>query len=111
MYGATAILVDDGLATGVTARAAILTLWTRQRQRVILASPVAATESAHAIRPMADGVIALVEPPAFDAVGVRYERFGQAPDEEVLRRLQVRRAELSSGTGPACLARTSVRYA
>lgn len=101
LKGATAILVDDGLATGVTARAAILSLRSHQPNRVVLAVPVAAPESAQAIRSMADAVVDLMEPHGFEAVGVWYERFDAVPDDEVLRLLQLRRNELSSGTGAA----------
>jgi putative phosphoribosyl transferase len=82
--GRPVIVVDDGLATGVTARAALRALRTRSARRTILAVPVAAPSSAAALRSEADQVIALTAPPMFRAVGEWYVSFPQLDDAEVL---------------------------
>jgi predicted phosphoribosyltransferase len=85
--GRTAILVDDGLATGRSARAAIASLRQRGAAKVVLAVPVAAPASAEALRTDADVVIALELPPDLWAVGSWYEDFAEVSDEEVARLL------------------------
>jgi putative phosphoribosyl transferase len=82
------ILVDDGLATGYTARAAIESIRRRGASRVILAVPVASQESASALRDAADEVVALSTPPWFFAIGEFYEDFSQTTDEEVVALLE-----------------------
>lgn len=82
--GRTVILVDDGLATGYTARAAIDALRRRGAARVILAVPVAPPESVAELRSVADEVLAVEQPAAFGAIGVFYDDFSQTSDEEVL---------------------------
>ncbi len=86
--GCTAIVVDDGLATGVTARAA---LWSVRREgpaRAVLAVPVAAPEAADLLRQDADDVICLERPGTFVAVGLCYEDFEQVTDDDVLAALE-----------------------
>jgi len=85
--GRPVILVDDGLATGVTARAALRSLRSRSVGRTLLAVPVAAPSSAWAMRREADAVVALVLPEAFRAVGEWYVSFGQLTDSDVLKLL------------------------
>ncbi len=85
--GRTVILVDDGLATGVTARAALRSLRSRSVGRTVLAVPVAAPSSASAMLREADAVVALVLPEAFRAVGEWYVSFGQLTDSDVLELL------------------------
>lgn len=77
------ILVDDGLATGSTAAAAILSLRQHQPRRLILAVPVGAPETVAHLRPMVDELICLSTPLYFRAVGQAYEDFGQTTDAEV----------------------------
>jgi predicted phosphoribosyltransferase len=84
----TVLLVDDGLATGVTARAALRHLRRREPSRLILAVPVGAPEAASAMRREADDVICLQQPPDFQAVGLWYEDFAQVGDEEVVAILE-----------------------
>ena len=83
LTGRTAILVDDGLATGRSARAAIRSLRERGAARVILAVPVAAPESVEALRDEADEIVCVEMPEDLWAVGVWYEDFQPTTDEEV----------------------------
>ncbi len=85
--GRTAVVVDDGLATGSTARAALRALRARKPARLVLAVPVSARDTAAALLEDADSVIALELPPGFGAVGQWYQDFRQTEDEEVIRLL------------------------
>lgn len=78
------ILVDDGLATGVSARVACRFLKQMGAARVILATPVCVPETARALRSEADSVVCLREPSGFGSVGQFYEDFSQLTDDEVL---------------------------
>ena len=84
----TAILVDDGLATGVTARAALLALRRMNPRRLVLAVPVCALQTAELLRPEADDLICLLAPANLEAVGLWYRNFKQTSDEEVVRLLE-----------------------
>lgn len=92
--GRTAILVDDGLATGVTARAALLALRRLGPRRLVLAVPVCAAQTAGLLRPEADDLICLLSPPDLEAVGLWYRNFEQVPDEEVMRLLEEARRRM-----------------
>lgn len=81
--GRTVILVDDGLATGATARAAIDALRQRKAAEIIVAVPVAPESTCRQLEQMADRVVCLVRPRNFGAVGEWYEDFGQISDAEV----------------------------
>lgn len=94
--GRTAILVDDGLATGVTARAALLTLRRLNPRRLVLAVPVCASQTAELLRPETDDLICLLAPPDLEAIGLWYRNFDQVPDREVVRLLE----EARRRTGP-----------
>jgi putative phosphoribosyl transferase len=83
LAGRTAILVDDGLATGRTALAAVRSLRRRGAARVCLAVPVAAPESARLLRREADTVVCVETPEDLWAVGYWYEDFSPTSDEEV----------------------------
>ncbi len=85
--GKTVIIVDDGLATGVTARAAIESVKARHPRAVHFAAPVCASESAEALRALAAGVVCLDCPTPFMAVGASYEDFSPTLDREVLAAL------------------------
>lgn len=85
--GRAVILVDDGLATGYTARAAIEALRRRGAQRVVLAVPVGPQGLKAAMGSVADEVVALETPRSFFAIGEFYLDFGQTTDEEVVRLL------------------------
>jgi putative phosphoribosyl transferase len=86
--GRTAILVDDGLATGVTARAAIEALRRRQPRRLVLAVPVCAAQTAELLAPEVDELVCLEAPPDLGAIGFWYRDFAQTPDEEVIELLE-----------------------
>jgi putative phosphoribosyl transferase len=81
--GRTVLLVDDGLATGRTARAAARSLRERGATRVILAVPVAARESARELRAWVDEVVCVEMPEHLWAIGLLYGEFSPTSDEEV----------------------------
>lgn len=83
LRGTTAIIVDDGLATGATATAAVRSVKYLGPARVIVAVPVCAAETAAALRAEVDEVICLGEYRDFHAVGLYYADFGQVSDEAV----------------------------
>lgn len=85
--GRTVILVDDGLATGVTARAALRFLRSRRPGRLILAVPVSAANAAATMRDEADDFVCLYQPKHFYAVGEWYDDFAQVSDHEVIATL------------------------
>lgn len=80
----TAILVDDGIATGLTALAAIDYLRRHGARRVVLATPVVSEDTAEVMSAAADELQAVETPEIFYAVGQFYERFEQVTDEEVM---------------------------
>jgi predicted phosphoribosyltransferase len=81
--GRTVILVDDGIATGSTLRAAIRALRQRDPARVVVAAPAGAAESCRMLAAEADEVVCVRQPEAFPAVAVFYHSFPQTSDEEV----------------------------
>ncbi len=81
--GKTVVLVDDGLATGYTALAALKALRKRKPKKVILAAPVGPSETIEFLKPFADEVIVLEVPFYFYAVGQFYRSFEQVSDEKV----------------------------
>lgn len=83
LAGRTAIAIDDGLATGSSALAAIASLRKRGAARVILAVPVAAPQSVAALRPHAEEIVCVEEPPDLWAVGLWYRDFSPTSDPEV----------------------------
>jgi putative phosphoribosyl transferase len=85
--GYTVILVDDGLATGSTMEAAIVTLRKQRPAAIVVAVPVAAADACERMRQIADQVVCLSTPAFFDAVGRWYDDFGQNTDDEVIRLL------------------------
>jgi predicted phosphoribosyltransferase len=80
----TVILVDDGLATGSTMKAAVQAVRLHAPSRVIVAVPVGAPETCQALREIADEVICAQTPSAFSAVGQWYRDFSQTTDDEVI---------------------------
>ena len=89
----TAILVDDGIATGVTTRAAIEALRRRDPRRLVLAVPVCATHAAELLRREVDELICLEAPSNLMAIGLWYRHFEQTSDEEVIELLERARRE------------------
>ena len=79
----TAILVDDGLATGSTMLAAVEAVRALSPASIVVAVPVGARQAVQALRAVADEVVCLASPEPFIAVGAAYEDFRQLSDEEV----------------------------
>jgi putative phosphoribosyl transferase len=82
--GRSVVVVDDGLATGLTALAAVANVRSRGAARVMLAVPVAAASTARWLRSAADDVVCLLAPRRLRSVGEWYDDFTQVPDEDVL---------------------------
>jgi len=89
----TAILVDDGIATGVTTWAAIEALRRRDPRRLVLAVPVCAMHAAESLRREVDELICLEAPSNLMAIGLWYRHFEQTSDEEVIELLERGRRE------------------
>jgi putative phosphoribosyl transferase len=87
LHGRTVIVVDDGIATGGTVRAALQALAQSAAARVILAVPVAPAEVLPALNVLCDGVVCLATPQTFRAVGAHYADFTQTTDDDVIRLL------------------------
>jgi putative phosphoribosyl transferase len=87
VQGATVIVVDDGIATGTTMRAALKALRRRQPARLVLAVPVAPHDTLLALRREVDDVVCLAEPYPFRAIGLHYVDFHQLDDDEVIAAL------------------------
>jgi putative phosphoribosyl transferase len=94
--GRTALIVDDGIATGSTVRAACEVARAHGAARVIVAAPIAPPSSTASLREVADDVIVLESPESFSAIGQFYRDFTQTSDEEVVGLLQ--RARSRGGT-------------
>lgn len=78
------ILIDDGIATGATAKAAIKTLKGKKAKKIIVATPVAAPDTMNEIKEQVDEAVCLAAPVFFQAVGQFYEKFDQTTDQEVM---------------------------
>jgi putative phosphoribosyl transferase len=88
VVGRSAVVVDDGLATGGTARAALRSVRARKPDRLVLAVPVGAARTVRAMRAEADDVVVLAVPGSFHAVGQFYQHFEQLTDEDVMYSLE-----------------------
>ncbi len=89
LAGKTAIIVDDGVATGLTMRLAIAAVKVQNPARVVVAVPVASAEAVRDIMQAADQLVLLESPENFlSAVGAHYEEFEQIEDDEVIRLLK-----------------------
>lgn len=83
LTGRAVVLVDDGLATGVTARAALAAIRREHPSRLVFAAPVCSPEGAELVVEAADSVLCLAAPARFYGVGAWYEDFAQTSDAEV----------------------------
>jgi putative phosphoribosyl transferase len=88
----TALIVDDGLATGATTEAAVLSAKKQGAKKVFVAVPVGSVSGIQRLKRVANGVIALVVDPGFEAVGAYYATFPQTTDEEVMDLLKAEHA-------------------
>lgn len=95
--GKTVILVDDGLATGATVRAAIRSLRGRSPGRIVLAVPIGAPDTVESLRSEVDELICPETPPFFRAVGQGYVDFSPTSDDDVRRILRARHVECEEG--------------
>lgn len=87
--GRAVVLVDDGVATGASMRAAMAVLRRREVSQLLLAIPVTAPEALRFLGPLADDLVCLSAPAYFQAVGQFYQDFDQTTDQEVHRLLSV----------------------
>jgi putative phosphoribosyl transferase len=88
LTGRVALIVDDGLATGATARAAVEVARTLGANRVVVAVPVGSPEAVEQLSRVADEVVCPLQPPDFGAVSRFYRNFAQIGDAEVIRLLE-----------------------
>jgi len=88
LAGRTVIILDDGLATGSTAAAAVEVIKSLGAEHIVLAVPTGSHQAVTLLRDRCDEVICLEEPPWFGSVGAQYESFPQVSDEEVLALLR-----------------------
>jgi predicted phosphoribosyltransferase len=88
LLGRTIVVVDDGLATGSTMRAAVGALRQSNPAHIVVAAPVAAEETARRLREEADSLVCLAAPSDFHAVSMWYEDFSQTSDAEVRNLLE-----------------------
>ena len=101
LEGRVVLIVDDGIATGSSMRAAVISAKKRAPRELVVAVPVAPREAVEALRKEATKVVCLETPGAFSAVGEFYRDFGQVEDEEVVRILsESRRRRRSASTPP-----------
>jgi putative phosphoribosyl transferase len=87
LRGKTAVLVDDGLATGASMRAAVIAVKARKPSRLVVAVPTAAPEACAEIGHLVDEIVCTATPDPFGGVGAWYEDFSQTSDDEVKRLL------------------------
>jgi putative phosphoribosyl transferase len=98
LEGRTAIVVDDGVATGGTVEAGVEAVRARSPRAVVVALGVAPPDALRRLRRLADDVVAALAPPYLDAVGQWYRRFEPVEDAEVVHLLAVARAALRAGS-------------
>ena len=97
--GRTVIVVDDGIATGASMRAALKALRSRKPGKIVVAVPVAPTDAPERVRDVSDEFVAVLLPADFQAVGQFYREFGQTSDDEV-RTLLAQFAASQGNAGP-----------
>jgi predicted phosphoribosyltransferase len=95
--GKTAILIDDGLATGSTMRAAVAGLRERGAQRIVVGVPIASPETCQELSGEVDDIVCAATPEPFVAVGLWYENFEQTSDEEVRQLLEAAQRDQAAG--------------
>jgi len=100
LKGKTVILVDDGIATGASTRAAIAALRQLNPGSIVLAAPIAPASTCRHLRSEVDDLICLDTPETFFAIGEFYEDFSQVPDEEVTRLLQLNSEQRAHNADP-----------
>lgn len=98
LRGRTVVLVDDGLATGSTAEAALRVARAQGAARVVVAVPVGSRDAVERLEAIADDVLCLAAPASFGAVGSFYRDFSETTDDEVVRLLAERDADEVDGT-------------
>lgn len=94
LSGKSIILVDDGIATGSTMRAAIMALQQKQPADIIVAVPVAAQSTCNEMNKLVDTLVCPLRPVDFHAVGLWYDNFSQTSDEEVIELLEQAKLDL-----------------
>lgn len=97
-HGRVAIVVDDGVATGATTRAALRAVQAREPKKLVLAVPVAPPDTLESLSAEVDEIVCLETPRAFGAIGFFYRDFRQIGDDEVIEILD-RRAAQEAGAG------------
>ncbi len=97
--GQTVIIVDDGIATGSTMRAAIGAIRQLHAARIVVATPAAARATLREMRPDADESVAVITPPDFNGVGEWYEDFSQTTDDQVRALLERARGSVNGLRG------------
>lgn len=95
--GRTVILVDDGLATGASMRAAVIALRAQEPAGTIVAVPTAAPETCEALKDEVDEIVCLATPQPFLGIGASYEEFSQMTDEEVRELIEQASSLLPAG--------------
>jgi putative phosphoribosyl transferase len=98
--GATAVIVDDGMATGATMHAAVAATRALDPAHIVVAVPTAAVDAVERLESVADRVVALATPEPYHGVGAWYAEFRQLADAEVISALEV-----AAAAGPASAAR------
>jgi putative phosphoribosyl transferase len=102
LVGRTVVVVDDGIATGATALAAVASVRARNAGRIVLAAPVASAEAAGELDRAVDDVVVLVTSPGPFSVGSFYDRFEQTTDREVVGYLtRARRVATTASSAPS----------
>lgn len=100
LAGRVVIVVDDGIATGATVRAALRAIRRAGPRRLVLAVPVAPPDTVADLRPEVDELVCLLQPEAFGSIGRFYADFGQVEDAEVVRLLRRAAAAAAPAEAP-----------